>query len=172
VLVVGPFVLVSGLLPLLQRTRCQGRLRDVGGMYTQKLDLDDLQSTLAPFSGRAPTLARSGPRSPSSGSGRAACADRRHDQRDASWLGRHAGLAETLPGFYRAMRPCCEARGGVDTIAWLAADPAGARRAGRCTWTDGRDPSTGSRDAAERGDPAPLGHDRGAVRCARPCPEA
>ena len=52
VLVVGPFALVGGLLPLLERT---GGSRVIavtsGGMYTQRLDLDDLGSRVAPFSG-------------------------------------------------------------------------------------------------------------------------
>ncbi len=64
-MVVGPFALIAGLLPLLRRT---GRARVVavtsGGMYAQRLDLDDL--TMGPPSrgtGRAPTPRRSVPRS-------------------------------------------------------------------------------------------------------------
>ena len=41
------------------------------------------------------------------------------------------GLAESLPGFYRAMRPVLRTPAeGVDTIVWLAADPAGAATSG------------------------------------------
>ena len=133
VLVVGPFVLVSGLLPLLQRTP-GARVVCVtsGGMYTQKLDLDDLQSTLAPFSGpRAYARAK-----------RAQVALVREWARRLRGTGVRInamhpgwadtpGLAETLPGFYRAMRPVLRSPAeGVDTIAWLAADPAGAATSG------------------------------------------
>ena len=133
VLVVGPFVLVSGLLPLLQRTP-GARVVCVtsGGMYTQKLDLDDLQSTLAPFSGpRAYARAK-----------RAQVALVREWARRLRGTGvtvnamhpgwaATPGLAETLPGFYRAMRPVLRSPAeGVDTIAWLAADPAGAATSG------------------------------------------
>ena len=133
VLVVGPFVLVSGLLPLLRRTP-GARVVCVtsGGMYTQKLDLDDLQSTLAPFSGpRAYARAK-----------RAQVALVREWARRLRGTGvtinaMHPGwadtpgLAETLPGFYRAMRPVLRSPAeGVDTIAWLAADPAGAATSG------------------------------------------
>jgi NAD(P)-dependent dehydrogenase (short-subunit alcohol dehydrogenase family) len=133
VLVVGPFVLVSGLLPLLRRTP-GARVVCVtsGGMYTQKLDLDDLQSTVVPFSGpRAYARAK-----------RAQVALVREWARRLRGTGvtinaMHPGwadtpgLAETLPGFYRAMRPVLRSPAeGVDTIAWLAADPAGAATSG------------------------------------------
>ena len=133
VLVVGPFVLVSGLLPLLRRTP-GARVVCVtsGGMYTQKLDLDDLQSTVVPFSGpRAYARAK-----------RAQVALVREWARRLRGTGvtinaMHPGwadtpgLAETLPGFYRAIRPVLRSPAeGVDTIAWLAADPAGAATSG------------------------------------------
>jgi NAD(P)-dependent dehydrogenase (short-subunit alcohol dehydrogenase family) len=133
VLVVGPFVLVSGLLPLLRRTP-GARVVCVtsGGMYTQKLDLDDLQSTVVPFSGpRAYARAK-----------RAQVALVREWARRLRGTGvtinaMHPGwadtpgLAETLPGFYRAMRPVLRSPAeGVDTITWLAADPAGAATSG------------------------------------------
>ena len=51
-MVVGPFALIAGLLPLLRRT---GRARVVavtsGGMYAQPLDLDDLQWAGRPLNG-------------------------------------------------------------------------------------------------------------------------
>ena len=49
---VAPFVLISGLLPLLERSG-GGRVICVtsGGMYTQAIDLDDLQWASEPFSG-------------------------------------------------------------------------------------------------------------------------
>ncbi len=133
VLVVGPFVLISGLLPLLERTS-GARVICVtsGGMYTQKLDLDDLQSAEVPFSGpRAYARAK-----------RAQVALVREWARRLRGTGvtinaMHPGwadtpgLAETLPGFYRAMRPVLRSPAeGVDTIAWLAADPAAAATSG------------------------------------------
>ena len=70
-LVVGPFTLIGGLLPLLRK---DGGARVIavtsGGMYAQRLDPADLQPT-AGYRGREPTLAASAPRSRSSASGRA-----------------------------------------------------------------------------------------------------
>ena len=45
-MVVGPFVLIAGLLPLLRATPA-ARVVSVtsGGQYAQRLHLDDLQST-------------------------------------------------------------------------------------------------------------------------------
>ena len=133
VLVVGPFVLVSGLLPLLRRTP-GARVISVtsGGMYSQKLDLDDLQSSRGSFSGsrayarakRAQTaLVREWARR-LRGTGMAFSA------MHPGWADT-PGLAETLPGFYRAMRPLLRTPAeGADTIVWLAADPAGAATSG------------------------------------------
>ncbi|MEO8463263.1 MAG: SDR family NAD(P)-dependent oxidoreductase, partial [Chloroflexota bacterium] len=51
-LVVGPFLLVGELLPLLQRTPGSRVIAVTsGGMYTQSLDLDDLQFQATPYSG-------------------------------------------------------------------------------------------------------------------------
>ena len=134
VLVVGPFVLVSGLLPLLERTP-GSRVISVtsGGMYTQKLALDDLQSTAAPYSG----------------AGAYARAKRAQTALVREWARRllgtgvtinamhpgwadTPGLADTLPGFYRVMRPLLRTPAeGADTVVWLAADPAAATESGR-----------------------------------------
>jgi len=133
VLVVGPFVLVSGILPLLRRT---GGARVIsvtsGGMYTQKLDLDDLESSRGPYSGsrayarakRAQTaLAREWARR-LRGTGVTVSA------MHPGWADT-PGLAETLPGFYRAMRPLLRTPAeGADTIVWLAANPAAAGLSG------------------------------------------
>jgi len=130
---VGPFVLVSGILPLLRRT---GGARVIsvtsGGMYTQKLDLDDLESSSGPFSGsRAYARAK-----------RAQTALVREWARRLRGTGvtvsaMHPGwadtpgLAETLPGFYRAMRPLLRTPAeGADTIVWLATDRTGAAASG------------------------------------------
>ncbi len=132
-LVVGPFTLVAELLPLLLRTP-GARIGGVpsGGQYSQQLDLDDLQSTDQPFSGpRAYARAK-----------RAQVALVREWARRLRGTGitinaMHPGwadtpgLAETLPGFHRAMRPVLRTPAeGADTIVWLAADPGGAAVSG------------------------------------------
>jgi dehydrogenase/reductase SDR family protein 12 len=125
-LVIGPFVLVAGLLPLLRRT-AGARVIAVtsGGMYFQRLDLDDLQCATGPYAG-ARAYAR---------------AKRAQTALIREWARRSAGtgvtfnvmhpgwadtpgLAESLPGFHRVMRPLLRSPAeGADTIVWLAADP-------------------------------------------------
>jgi dehydrogenase/reductase SDR family protein 12 len=134
VLVVGPFALVAGLLPLLRRTP-GARVIAVtsGGMYFQRLDLDDLQSQVGEFTGaRAYAKAK-----------RAQIAlvrewSRRLAGSGVSFAVMHPGwantpgLAETLPGFYGLMRPLLRtAAQGADTITWLATHPAPASTSGR-----------------------------------------
>jgi dehydrogenase/reductase SDR family protein 12 len=154
VLAVGPFALVAGLLPLLRRTP-GARVIAVtsGGMYTQRLDLDDLQSRAGEYTGalayarskraqtalvrewsrrfagsrqsasgvpasRVPASGVPGPGVPPSGVSFAVM--------HPGWADT-PGLAETLPGFHRLMRPLLRtAAEGADTIVWLAthADPA------------------------------------------------
>lgn len=124
-LVIGPFVLVSGLLPLLRRT---GDTRVIavtsGGQYAQALDLDDLQSNSGTFSGtRAYARAKRaqvalvrewGRRLRTSGI--------RVNAMHPGWADT-PGLAEALPGFHRLMAPILRtAAEGVDTLVWLAAD--------------------------------------------------
>lgn len=133
-LVVGPFVLVEGLLPLLRRT-AGSRVIAVtsGGMYAQRLDLDDLDSRATPYSGpRAYARAK-----------RAQVTlmrewSRRLGPRGISFAAMHPGwtdtpgLAASLPGFYRVMRPLLRTPGdGVDTIAWLATHPDPRSTSGR-----------------------------------------
>jgi dehydrogenase/reductase SDR family member 12 len=125
-LVVGPFALVNGLLPLLRRTAGSRVLAVTsGGMYAQRLDLDDLESVATPFSGaRAYARAK-----------RAQVALMREWARRLGAAGiafatMHPGWADTpgiaasLPRFHRVMRPLLRSRGeGVDTIVWLAVHP-------------------------------------------------
>ena len=125
-LVVGPFALVDGLLPLLRRT-AGSRVVAVtsGGMYAQGLDLDDLESRATLYSGaRAYARAK-----------RAQVAlmrewSRRLAPRGITFAAMHPGwadtpgLAESLPVFYRLMRPLLRSPGdAVDTIVWLATHP-------------------------------------------------
>ena len=133
-MVVGPFALVAGLLPLLDATP-GARVIAVtsGGQYAQRLDLDDLQSTSEPWNGtRAYARAK-----------RAQVSivrewARRSPRQDVSFVAMHPGWADTpgiaaaLPGFHRLMGPLLRTPAeGVDTMVWLAADPAASGRSGR-----------------------------------------
>jgi dehydrogenase/reductase SDR family member 12 len=126
ILVCGPFALVSGLLPLLRRS---GGARVIavtsGGMYTQPVDLDDLEWRDRPYNGaRAYAQAK-----------RIQVAlvrewARRYPGAGVSFNAMHPGwadtpgLADSLPGFYRAMKPLLRTpEQGADTIAWLATTP-------------------------------------------------
>lgn len=126
VLVVGPFALIGALLPLLRRTPAARVIATTsGGMYTQALDLDDLQSSRGRYAG-ALAYARSK---------RAQTAlvrewARRFGGRGLSFHAMHPGwadtpgLAESLPAFYRRMRPLLRTPAeGADSITWLATAP-------------------------------------------------
>ena len=127
--VVGPFLLTQLLIPLVERS-APSRIVNVssGGMYTQKLRVDDLQSEQGDFDGPA-VYART---------------KRAEVVLTEMWAGRlagtgvavhamHPGWADTpgvqssLPRFYRATRPLLRSPDqGADTIVWLgaAAEPA------------------------------------------------
>lgn len=126
VLVVGPFALVGGLLPLLRATPGARVVATTsGGMYTQALDLGDLQSEHVSYSGalayarakRAQVaLIREWARR-LAGEGITFCA------MHPGWADT-PGLADTLPGFYNAMRPLLRTPAeGAATVAWLATTP-------------------------------------------------
>ena len=133
-MVVGPFALVGGLLPLMRRT---GGARVVhvtsGGMYAQRLRLDDLEWTTERYDGtRAYARAK-----------RAQVAlmrewSRRMSPAEVTFNAMHPGWADTpgiaasLPVFHRLMGPVLRTPAeGADTIVWLAADPAAADETGR-----------------------------------------
>ncbi len=126
VLVVGPFALISGLLPLL-RADGGGRVISVtsGGMYTQAVDLADLEWRDERVFGRA--RLREGEADPDGAwcaSGAVASRDRGVvvNAMHPGWADT-PGLAESLPRFYRVMRPLLRTPAqGVDTIVWLASD--------------------------------------------------
>lgn len=126
VLVIGPFALISALLPLLRSTPGARVVSTTsGGMYTQSLDLDDLQSTVPPYSGprayarakRAQTaLIREWAR-------RIAGSTVTFHAMHPGWANT-PGVADTLPGFYRVMRPLLRTPAeGADTVIWLATTP-------------------------------------------------
>ena len=133
-MVVGPFALISGLLPLLRATS-SARVVSVtsGGQYAQRLDLDDLQSRTPPFDGtRAYARAKRAQ----------VCLmrewSRRIPREQIAFSAMHPGWADTpgvasaLPGFHRAMGPLLRTpQQGADSMVWLAADPRGPELAGR-----------------------------------------
>ena len=125
-LVIGPFVLEAGLLPLLRRT-AGSRVIAVtsGGMYTQRVDFDDLQWISGPFSGpRAYARAKRiqvalvrewARRLGSSG----IVVDAMHP----GWADT-PGLREALPMFHRLMGRLLRSEDeGADTLVWLASAP-------------------------------------------------
>jgi len=123
VLVVGPFALTAGLLPLL---RASGDARVIavtsGGMYTQAAGLEDLQLERRSYSGplayaRAKriqvALVREWARRLA---GEAISVNAMHP----GWADT-PGLARSLRGFHRVMRPLLRTpEEGVDTVVWLA----------------------------------------------------
>ncbi len=134
VLAVTPFALEAGLLPLLRRTP-GARVIAVtsGGMYTQALDLDDIEFRRGPYSGpRAYARAK-----------RAQVAlvrewARRLRGDGIAFTAMHPGwantpgIAATLPGFFRVMRPLLRTPAeGIDTITWLATHPDPGSTSGR-----------------------------------------
>ena len=127
--VIGPFLLTQLLVPVLESS-APARVVNVssGGMYTQKLRADDLQSEQGDFDGRT-VYART---------------KRAEVVLTEMWAGRlagtgvtvhsmHPGWADTagfkssLPRFYRTTRPLLRSPDqGADTVVWLgaAAEPA------------------------------------------------
>lgn len=155
--VVGPFLLTQLLVPVLERS-VPSRIVNVssGGMYTQKLRVDDLQSEQGDFDGPA-VYART---------------KRAEVVLSEMWAARlagtgvtvhamHPGWADTagiqssLPRFYRFTRPLLRSPDeGADTIVWLGAAAEPADRSGGF-WHDRRRRPThllpGTREAeAER----------------------
>lgn len=136
-MVVGPFRLVVELLPLL-RAGQESRVIAVtsGGMYAQRLDLDDLGYERSEFNGtrayarakRAQVaLVREWARrlGPPSHSGIAVNAVH------PGWAAT-PGLSASLPGFTRVMRPILRRpSAGIDTLVWLAATETGGQTTGR-----------------------------------------
>ena len=130
---VGPFALIAGLRPLLERT---GRARVVcvtsGGQYTQALPLDDLDYREGGYNGpkayarakRAQvSLVREWARRLPRGS---FAINAMHP----GWADT-PGVADALPGFYRLMGPILRTPAqGADTIVWLATSPQAAGLSG------------------------------------------
>ncbi len=121
-MVVGPFVLIDGLLPLLEASG-DGRVITVvsGGMYGQSLPLDDLQYERGTYDGtRAYARAKRAATGLMREWSRRYRGHARFDAMHPGWADT-TGLAESLPGFYRLMRPWLRSPSeGADTITWLA----------------------------------------------------
>jgi NAD(P)-dependent dehydrogenase (short-subunit alcohol dehydrogenase family) len=125
-MVAGPFVLIDGLLPLVDASG-DGRVITVvsGGMYLQSLPLDDLQYERGDFNG---TLAYARAKRAATALIREWARRYRGHVRFATMHPGWAdtpGLAESLPGFHGLMGPLLRTPAeGVDTIVWLATTPA------------------------------------------------
>ena len=134
VLAVTPFVLEAGLLPLLRRTP-DARVIAVtsGGMYTQALDLEDIEFRSGPYSGpRAYARAKRAQVTLMREWARRLRAD------GIAFTAMHPGwadtpgIAATLPGFYGLMGPLLRTpEEGIDTITWLATHPDPLSTSGR-----------------------------------------
>ena len=139
-MVLGPFVLTNGLIPLLRRSE-DARIITVtsGGMYAQAMHLDDLQMESEPYRGSV-AYAR---------------AKRAQVVLTRLWAARlrgtsvvahamHPGWADTpgievsMPRFHRLLGPLLRTpEQGADTLVWLAASPGAVRSTGQL-WLDRR----------------------------------
>ena len=137
-LLLSPYILTERLHPLLQKAT-SARVVNVlsGGMYTQKIEVNDLQSRQGDYSG-AVAYAR---------------AKRGLMILTEEWAARwrkdgivvnamHPGWADTpgvetsLPGFYRLTKRLLRSpEEGADTVAWLAASTEAAQVTGKF-WLD------------------------------------
>jgi NAD(P)-dependent dehydrogenase (short-subunit alcohol dehydrogenase family) len=138
--VLGPFLLTNLLTPLLARS-APARIVFVssGGMYTQKLDVDDLQSEQGEFNGtvayaqhkRAQVILTELWAERLAGTGVTA------NVMHPGWVDT-PGVRRSLPVFWKLMRPFLRTpEQGADTIVWLAAAPRLASESGRF-WFDRR----------------------------------
>ena len=139
-MVLGPFLLTRGLLPLLHQSD-DGRIITVtsGGMYTQALHLDDLQMEHEPYRGG---VAYARAKRAQMVLTRMWAAQERRSGVVAHAM--HPGWADTpgieasMPRFHRLVgRLLRTPEQGADTIVWLAAAPEAARSTGRL-WLDRR----------------------------------
>jgi NAD(P)-dependent dehydrogenase (short-subunit alcohol dehydrogenase family) len=139
--VVGPFALTAALADRLAAA-APARIVTVssGGMYTQALDLDDLQSRREPFRGAAAYARTKRAQVVLTGewnrrlAGRGITAHAMHP----GWVDT-PGIAASLPRFHRVLRPLLRTPAqGADTIVWLGAADEPLRRPGRF-WHDRRE---------------------------------
>ena len=132
-LVVGPFALEHGLEPLLRQTPGSRVIAVTsGGMYAQRLPLDDLQFAGGDYDGtRAYARAKRAQVSLMREWSRRSRGSVAFAAMHPGWADT-PGLAEALPGFHRVMRPLLRSTAqGIDTIVWLATHPDAAAIDGR-----------------------------------------
>jgi len=138
--VVGPFLLTNLLIPLLEKS-APARVINVssGGMYTQKLRVDDLQSERGDFDGpkvyartkRAEVMLTEIWAEQLAGTGVVVHA------MHPGWADT-PGVQSSLPRFYERTRPLLRTPAqGADTIVWLGAATEPGRSSGRF-WHDRR----------------------------------
>ena len=142
--VLGPFLLTSLLIPLLeQSTPARVIFVSSGGMYTQKLDVDDLQSESNEFNGtvayaqhkRAQVILTELWAERLTGTGITVNA------MHPGWVDT-PGVRTSLPTFWKVMRPFLRTPAqGADTIIWLAVAPRLASESGKF-WFDRRQRET------------------------------
>jgi NAD(P)-dependent dehydrogenase (short-subunit alcohol dehydrogenase family) len=142
--VLGPFLLTNLLLPLLEQSR-PARIINVssGGMYTQRIHLDDLQMAHEDFDG--PTAYARTKRAQIILS--ELWAERLQDTgvvvhaMHPGWVDT-PGLESSLPRFYALTKPLLRTpQEGADTIVWLGAAPEPAHSSGGF-WHDRRERPT------------------------------
>ncbi len=135
---VAPFLLTNTLIPRLVNS-APSRIINVisGGMYTQGLDLDDLNNRNGEYSGSvAYAKAKRGlmvltKQWAEQLAGTGVAVNATHP----GWVNT-PGVKESLPGFYKVMGPLLRStEQGADTILWLAANEAGGARSGKL-WHD------------------------------------
>ncbi len=136
----GPFILTQGLIRKIAAS-APARIVNVasGGMYTQKIKVNDLQYASEPFNGaKAYARAKRGLVILSE-----MWADRLKPlnivvhSMHPGWV-RTPGIEQALPGFYRSMeRMLRTPEQGADTIVWLAAASEAAKTSGQF-WLDRR----------------------------------
>jgi dehydrogenase/reductase SDR family member 12 len=142
--VVGPFLLTNLLIPLLEES-APARIINVssGGMYTQKLRVDDLQSEHGQFDGpkvyartkRAEVILTELWAEQLAGTGVVV-----HSMHPG-WSDT-PGVRSSLPRFYKLTRPLLRTpTQGADTIVWLGAAAEPSRSSGRF-WHDRRPRAT------------------------------
>ena len=138
--VLGPFLLTALLLPALRRS-APSRVINVssGGMYTAKIDVDDLQLEDRDFDGtrfyahtkRAEVILSE------EWAERLAADSVTVNSVHPGWVAT-AGVEASLPRFSRVMGPLLrDPAGGADTIVWLAGSPKAAAISGEF-WHDRR----------------------------------
>ena len=141
-LVVGPFALIRGLLPVLDRTPGSRVIAVTsGGQYAQGLDLDDLQYSRGAYDGtRAYARAKRAQVSLiREWARRFGGAGIQFHSMHPGWA-RTPGLMEALPAFARLMGPLLRMPAeGIDTLVWLAtATPDEIDGPGGSLWLDRR----------------------------------